>query len=164
MKRTRNYIIVVAAMLAILSGSSAVAKSAWQTIEFDYPMGPEYVSCLGEPLYVHTWVTMRYREFETPSGNYHYIEYWNWEDEWIGEETGRAWLGEGKSPGSFHAANGEVGQWTSSGMARPIIGDGPKLRYNQRFKYAVNANGDLRVFYEPPESLNDTIRCLGRKE
>jgi hypothetical protein len=162
MKLTRNEVVLVAALFAILAGSSAMAKSNWQTMEFDYPLGPEYIDCLGEELSVYTWATIKYREFETQSGTYHYIEHWTWEDEWIGQETGRVWFGEGKSPGSFHAAKGEVGQWASSGMARPIVGEGPNIRYNQRFKYTFNANGDLRVFFEPPESLNDTIRCVGK--
>jgi hypothetical protein len=164
MKLFRNYVVLAAALLITVIGSSAMAKSMWQIIEFDNPIEPGYVSCLGEEVGGYIWVTIRSREFETPSGNFHYIEYWTWEAEWLGETTGRVWLGDGKSPGAFNAAKGEVGQWTSRELARPIAGDGPRFRYNVRFKYAVNANGDLRVFYEPPEALNDWIRCLGPKD
>ena len=164
MKLTRDYVVLAAALFATLLGSSAMAKSMWQTMQFDFSYPPEYVSCLGEEMSSHVWATVRYREFETPKGNSHYIEYWTWEQDWMGETTGRAWLGEGASPGSFHAARGEVGQWTSRELARPVIGDGPKFRYNLRFKYTVNANGDLTVFYTYPEALDDQIRCLGPKD
>ena len=162
MKLTRNAVVLVAALFATLFGSSAMAESMWQTMEDDWAMEPEYIDCLGEVVSGHTWVTIKYREFETKKGSYHYIEHWTWVDEWIGEETGRVWLGEGFSPGSFHTAKGDVGQWTSHGVALPVVGDGPMFRYNARFKYAVNANGDLRVLYTPGD-WSDVIRCLGPK-
>jgi len=161
MNLTKKLVVLMVAVFVTLLGASVAAKSPWQTTEFDFLHGPEYVSCLGEEVTVHNWITIRFREFETLSGNYHYIEYWTWDAEWIGQDTGRVWLGNGKSPGTIHAAKGEVGQWTSRELARPIIGDGPKFRYNQRFKYTVNANGDLKVFYEAPAPLDDLVHCLG---
>ena len=157
-------LVVAASVLAIFFGYSAVAKSPFQVIEFEFPLAPEWVSCLGEPVSGYVWVTLKSREFETPSGNYHYIEYWIFDAEWIGQDTSRVWLGKGQSPGTVHTAKGEVGQWTSRELARPVVGDGPKFRYNMRFKYTVNANGDLKVFYEPPVPLDDWIRCLGPKD
>ena len=164
MKMTRISVVILAAAFVVLLGSTAVAKSMWQTDSFDEPVDIGYVGCLGEELAGHVWFTIRYREFETPTGNSHYIEYWTWDAELIGQATGRVWLSKGKSPGSFHAAKGEVGQWTSNELAIPVVGEGPRLRYNQRFKYTVNANGELKVFFTPPESLSDWFRCLGPKD
>ena len=138
-----------------------MAKSQWQIDEFDFINPAEYVSCLDEHVSQHVWVTTRYREFETPSGTSHYIEHWTWDAEWIGQLTGNVWIGYGRSPGSFHAGKGEVGQWTTRELAIPVVGDGPKFRYNQRFKYTFNANGDLKVLHEPPLALDDWVRCVG---
>ena len=165
MHLNKKVAVLAAAAFATLLGSSAVAKSQWQIIELDYGYPPEYVSCLGEHVSSYYWVTLRYREFETPSGNSHYIEYWTWESEYVGQVTGRVWLGKGQSPGTSHVAKGEVSQWTSRELARPVVGDGPKFRYNLRFKVTVNANGELKVFYEEPSfALDDTVRCLGSND
>jgi hypothetical protein len=163
MKLTKRPVVLMATVVATLLGSSALADSLWQIDEFDYAGGPEYVSCLGEEVSWYTWGTIRFREFETPSHNSHYIEHWTWDVIWMGEDTGRVWFAEGQSPGSFHAAKGEVGQWTSQEMAWPAEGDGPMFRYNQRFKYTFDANGELRVFFEPPADISDWIKCLGPK-
>ena len=164
MKMTKILAVIIAAAFATLFGFSAVANGMWQIDEFDEPVDIGYVSCLGEELAGHVWFTIKYREFETPSGNSHYIEYWAWDSELVGQATGRVWLGKGKSPGSFQAAKGEVGQWTSNELAIPVVGKGPRLRYNQRFKYTVNANSELKVFFEPPADLSDWFRCIGPKE
>ena len=161
MNLTKKVAILAAAMFATLLGSSAVAKSQWQIYEFDFVNPAEYASCLGEHVSQHGTFTIRYREFETPSGTSHYIEYWTWEAEWIGQLTGNVWIGYGRSPGSFHVGKGEVGQWTTRELAIPVVGDGPKFRYNQRFKVTVNANGELKVLVEPPLALEDWVRCLG---
>ena len=164
MKITKKFIVMLAASLPILSGSSAVAKSMWQTIEFDEPSGITYVGCLGEEVSSYVWYSIRYREFETPSGTSHYVAYWRWDAEMVGLATGRVWLSEGRSPESVHAAQGEVGQWTSNELAIPVVGDGPRLRYNMRLKYTFNANGELKVLALPPDDLNDWFRCLGPKD
>ena len=164
MKMAKISVVILAAAFVALLGSSAVAKSMWQTVEFDEPVDIGYVGCLGEELAGHVWFNVRYREFETASGNFHYIEYWTWDSELVGQATGRVWLGKGKSPGSFQTVKGEVGQWTSKELAIPVVGEGPRLRYNQIFKYTVNANGDLKVFSAPPENLSDWFRCLGEKD
>ena len=164
MQMTKISAAIFAASIASLVGLSALANGMWQTDEFDESFDIGYVSCLGEELVGHVWFSIRYREFETPNGNSHYIEYWTWDSELVGQATGRVWLGKGKSPGSFQAAKGEVGQFTSNELAIPVVGKGPRLRYNQRFKYTVNANGELKVFSEPPEDLSDWFRCLGQKD
>lgn len=164
MKLTKKLVVLVAAMFATLLASSAVAKSPWQILEEEWEFEAGYADCLSEVVSVHYWVTIRFREFETPSGNIHYIEYLTWEGEWVGQSTGRVWLEKGQSPGSSQVAKGEVGQWTSRGLAEPVVGDGPKFRYNQRYKYTVNANGELKVSFEPPEVFADWIRCLGPKD
>jgi len=162
MNLTKKFAISIFAVIATFLGLSAAAMSPFQTEEFDVIQPPEYVSCLGEHVSSRAWVTIRFREFETPSGTAHYIEHWTWEIEYIGQVTGRIWFGHARSPGSFHAGKGEVGQWTSREMAVPVVGDGPKFRYNLRFKYTFNANGELKVFYqEPTHTLDDWIRCLG---
>ena len=164
MKLIKNAVVLLAASFAAMLGSSAAATSMWQTLEFDEPSPITYVGCLGEEVSGHVWYSIRYREFDTPSGNSHYIEYWTWDAEMIGLATGRVWLSKGKSPGSFHAAKGEAGQWTSSELAIPVVGDGPRLRYNMRFKYTFNANGELKVLALPPDDVNDWFRCLGPKD
>jgi hypothetical protein len=163
MKLTKSSVVLVATAVAALVWSNAPADSSWQVAEFDYVAGPVHVSCLGEEMSWYTWGVIRFREFETQSRNSHYIEHWTWDSIWIGEDTGRVWFAEGQSPGSFHSAKGEVGQWTGHERARPAEGDGPMFRYNQRFKYTVDANGELRVFLEPPEDIDDLIKCLGPK-
>lgn len=172
MNLTKNFVVLMIAVFAILLGSFALAKNPFQTEEFeiiipdpDDPGDPGtgmYISCLDEYVGIHVFVTIRFREFDTPSGNNHYIEYWKSEAEWTGlGGTNRTWFSHGHSPGAFHVGPGDIGQWTSHEMAKPVAGDGPKFRYNQRFKYTFNANGDLKVLWEPPEDLADWIRCLG---
>jgi len=164
MKATRIAVVILAAAFATLLGSFAVAKSMWQTVEFEEFLDIGYVGCLGEDLTSHYWITIRYREFQTPSGTSHYIDHWTWDGELVGQATGRVWLSTGGSAGSIQAAAGEVSQWTSNEVAIPVVGEGPRLRYNQRFKYTVNANGELKVFAAPPDSLSDWFRCLGPKD
>lgn len=161
MIRTRNIAVLGVAVFGAVLGTSAMANSMWQIIEFDEPMELGYISCLGEELNGHVWYTIKLREFETPSGNSHLIYYWTWESEWIGQSTSRVWISSAKSPGAEHASKGEVGQWTSHELALPVVGDGPRFRYNMRAKYTVNANGELKVFVVPPESFDDWLRCLG---
>ena len=164
MKMTKISAAILAAAIATILGSSAIAKGMWQTVEFDEPFDIGYVSCLGEELSGHVWFSIRYREFETPSGNSHYIDSWTWNSELVGQATGRVWLGKGGSPDSIQAAKGEVNQYTSHEIAFPVVGKGPRLRFNQRFKYTVNANSELKVLFEPPENLSDWFRCLGQKD
>ena len=127
MNLTKKTAILAAAVFATLLGSSAVANSQWQIDEFDFVNPAEYVSCLGEHVSAHVWVTIRYREFETPSGTSHYIEYYTWDAEWIGQLTGNVWISYGRSPGSFHGGKGEVGQWNSRELAIPVVGGWPQV-------------------------------------
>lgn len=163
MKLTKIPIIFMTTVVSTFVGSNALADSLWQVAEFNYAAGPVHVTCLGEEMSWYTWGTIRFREFETQSRNTHYIEHWTWDSIWMGEDTGRVWFAEGQSPGSFHSTKGEVGQWTGQERAWPAEGDGPMFRYNQRFKYTLDANGELRVLSEPPADINDLIRCLGPK-
>jgi hypothetical protein len=151
-------------VFATLLGSSslAVAKSGWQIDEFSDSWS-EYVSCLGEFVTEDFSFTVKFREFETPSGTYHYVESWSWIGTWVGHDTGRVWIEQGHSPGAFVVAKGEVGQYTGHAKVIPVEGDGPELRYNRIFKYTINANGDMTVFLEsPPPGIQ--ARCLGPKE
>ena len=162
MKLTKKLVVLLATVVASIFGSTTMADSLWQTIEFE-DGGTFYIDCLGENIIAQNWITVEYREFSSPSGNYHYIEHWTWEGVWTGEDTERVWLAEGLSPGSFQVMKGEVGQWTSRVRIIPYEGDGPRLMLKSRFKYAVDANGNLRVSYEPPNVVNDVVRCLGPK-
>lgn len=156
MKMTKKLVAMLATVVASIFGSTIMAANPWQTYEFedDYTF---YIDCLGENIIAHEWVTVEYRGFDSPSGNSHYIDHWTFEAEWIGEDTERVWLIEGKSPGSFQVMKGEVGQWTSRVKAIPFEGDGPMLMLKNRYKYTVDANGNLRVSY-----ISDPdIRCLG---
>jgi hypothetical protein len=156
--------LISTAVFAILLGSSslAVAKSGWEIYEFTDSWS-EYVNCLGEYVDEDFTFTVKFREFETPSGTYHYVESWSWIGTWVGETTGRVWLEEGFSPGAFIVAKGEVGQYTGHAKIIPVEGDGPKLLYNRIFKYTINANGDMTVFLESP-APGIEARCLGPKE
>lgn len=159
MKLTKKHVTLVSAMIASLLGSSAMADSNWQTYEFE-DGGTFYVDCLGENITAQNWITVVSREFTSPSanGNYHYIEQWTWDAEWTGDDSGNVWLGEGLSPGSFQVMKGEVGQWTSRVRLIPFEGDGPRIMVKSRFKYTVDANGNLRVSYVP---IQADVRCLG---
>ena len=156
---------VWAAVFATLLGSSslAVAKSGWQTEELYFGTWTEYVNCLEETVELDLSFTIKYREFETPSGTYHYVESWSWVGTLVGLDSERVWIEEGFSPGAIVVAKAEVGQWTAHGVAKPVVGDGPRLRYSRRFKYTINANGDLKVEYESP-AFGSQARCLGPKE
>ena len=169
MNLTKKLVVLIVAVFVTLLGSSAAAKSPFQVIYDHWQVGPEYISCLDENVIVDVNATIRFREFETPSGNYHLIEYWTYENYIFGLDTGRVWLDNGRNPGTTLVRDWVVlrgvYQSTSHGLARPIpipeIEDGPKFRYNQRWKITYNENGDLKVLYEPPESLDDWFRCLG---
>jgi len=153
--------ILTAAMFATLIGPLVFAKTPFQTVEFSFSDEGIYIGCLGESVDVHTSVTVRYREFETPSGNYHYVDDWRFDSEWVGVLTGWTWLSKGHSTGVINDGSAYVEQWTGHEMAFPVTGDGPKFRYNQLFKLTVNAKGELKVLKLPPEDINDLIRCLG---
>jgi hypothetical protein len=170
MNLTKKLVVLMVAVFVTFLGSSVAAKNPFQvTYDEVFIDPPVYISCLDEPVSAHVLITIRYREFETPSGNYHRISYWTWDSVWTGEWTGRVWHGKGQSPDSMLVRDWDVlrgvMQWTSRELARPVpvedIEDGPKFRYNQRFKITYNENGDLKVLYEPPVSIADWIRCLG---
>ena len=106
------------------------------------------------------------RNIITPSGIYHKIEYFEWDEAWIAPTDGSTWVGHGISPG---ASNGVpetrgVRQWTSHIKLTPVEGtDGPSFMYNIRFKLTANANGEPKVFFLP-QSIDDwNIRCVGPK-
>ena len=119
MKSPKKCVVLVAAAFVALLGSSAVAKTPWQTFDIDFPIDLGYVDCLSEEVSGHFWATIRTREFETPSGNYHFTEPWTWETVWIGQATGRIWIGRGGSPGGVtNTGKGQVVQFTSHELAK----------------------------------------------
>lgn len=165
MSSSRRLVAVIAMMSTLLLGSPALAGNPFQTVEFPVVFEDAgYAECLGENLKASFQVTLKFRELETPSGNWLRVEHGWWEAEWEGLTTGRKWLDTGQSPGTFHTTKqGEITQWTSQGKAVPIDHDGPQFRYNQRLKYKIDENGEFVWFSEPPEIFADWIRCLGPK-
>ncbi len=139
------------------------------TIDDDDSNTNVYISCLNREVDVlWTNITITYRDFETPSGNYHYLERWEWDTVFTATDgSGDTWIGTGFSPGTYHAISegGEVTQFTSHDSVRPVgDNDSPSLKYSWVFKYTINANGEVTADFGPPEDMSDwNIRCVGPK-
>jgi len=131
---------------------------AYQNVEID---------CLDElvTIYRYNFVNSQ-RSVITPSGIFHIIEYFEWDEAWYGQTYGNWWVGHGISPGAQNGVPGQRGvrQWIVHMKLTPVEGnDGPSFMYNYRFKLTANANGEQKVFYLP-QSIDDwNIRCVGPK-
>lgn len=164
------------AVFAVLlgSGSLAMAKNPnnFSVIELEDNADNTmvYISCLETYVDVlWTNITITYRDFETPSGNYHYIERWDWDTVFTDTVTGDEWVGHGFSPGTDHAIVGkdEVIKYTQHETVRPVgDNDGPTLKYVLNIEYNIDEDGNWTLVMGPPDP-NDMstwpIRCVGPK-
>lgn len=167
MNLNKRLVVLMTAVFAACIGFSAVAKSPFIVDEWNDAEEDIYVSCLGEFVDGEFSVVYKYREFETPSGVYHYVEHFSWYSVYTGQSTGRIWVGKGVSPGAFHVGpdgTPDIGQFTNNEVAKLVVGKGPKIRNNARLKVTVNANGELKVLVLPPEDFSDWLSCVGKKD
>jgi hypothetical protein len=153
---------IILSAIALASGASA--KNGVETYKLDLGFSDFYVACLAEMISGEIEVSGRYHEFDTPSGKYHLVDHWNYLVTLTGQTSGRVWFARGVSPFVLNIGPGETFQYGEAFVARPVSGDGPKLRLNYRFKATVNANGELVVLNDgtdgvPPE---DIYECLGK--
>ena len=165
MNLNKRLVVLMTAVFATFIGSLAVSESPFTVEEWNYVEEDVYVSCLGEFVDGEFWVTYKYREFETPSGVTHYVEHFSWYSEYTGQDTGRIWVGKGVSPGAFHTGPEgvpDIGQFTNHEVAKLVVGKGPKIRNYARLKFTVNANGELKVYVEPPVDFSDWLSCVGK--
>ena len=154
----RRFLLLAAACALVLSVSPASSKNGIEKYESEVNFTDFYVACLGEMLSGDVSIVGKYHEFETPSGKYHLVDNWQYTWELTGQTTGRVWFARGASPFVINAGPGETFQYGESFVAKPVSGDGPKLRFHYRFKVTVNANGELVVFNDgldgvPPENF-----------
>jgi len=165
MKMTKKIGTISAIGVVALVAGSAWGNNGVQNYTYDDVVGPPgiYVDCLGENITLVVHVTGSYHEFETPSGTYHLLDNWKIRWEVTGLITGRTWVGKGVSPFQWNAGPGETNQWVSRITVKPLTGDGPVFKFENKFKITVNANGELvvdRPFYEDPENV---YRCVGKQ-
>ena len=164
-----NNIKKIGAACAMGAAVIVVATMAWanngvQRYEFDDALEApgDYVPCLGENITFTVHVTGTYREFVTESGTYHLLDNWKMAHEFTGVLTGRTWVGKGVSPFSANIGPGQAAQWVAKITAKPLTGDGPMFKFENKFKVTVNANGDL-VVDRPFETVAGEIyRCIGK--
>ena len=160
---SRKLVALAASVSVTLFTSAAAANNGIQK----YPLniqGQHYVECLGEDVAFDINVIGSYHEFETKSGKYHLVDHWQYTWELTGDQTERTWFAHGASPFSLNVGPGETFQWGENFVARPVTGDGPKLRLHFRFKVTVNANGELVVLIDDVDGGEhlDFIQCIGK--
>ena len=160
----RRFLLLAAACALVLSISPASSKNGIDKYEWEINFTDFYVACLGEMLSGDVSIVGKYHEFETPSGKYHLVD--NWQYTWVltGQTTGRVWFARGASPFVLNVGPGETFQYGESFVARPVSGDGPKLRFHYRFKVTVNANGELVVLNDGLDGVpsEDWYECFGK--
>jgi hypothetical protein len=166
MIHSRKLVALAASVSATLFISAAAANNGIQKYEMN-AHNQNYVACLGEDVAFDINITGSYHEFETPSGKYHLVDHWQYTWEFTGVLTGRTWFAQGASPVTWNVGPGETYQMGENLVARPVTGDGPKLRLHYRFKTTVNANGELVVLIDDVDLLNggnhlDFIQCIGK--
>ncbi len=154
--------LIAIAVLSFTSNLAIVPPSVAQT-----PAYPNVeIDCLGETvdIYRYNFETSE-RLFFTPSGISHLIDYVEWDETWVAQDF-RMWFGHGISPGANNGILGERGvrQFTGHMKLFPVEGnDGPSFQYNLRLKLTANANGEVKVFYQPQSTDDWNIRCVGPK-
>jgi hypothetical protein len=158
MSLPKRLVLLVSAIFATLLASFAVAKNPFQTMEAENSFSNVYIDCLGETVSGTSYITIKYREFETPSGNYVYVEHWTWTADYLGDTTGRIWFSNAVSPGTQNAGPAATGMYTSVEVAKPVGFKGPTVITHARWKYTVNANGELKVLFGPQFTGS---RCVG---
>ena len=160
----RALMAVASVMLAMTLYSGAYANNGVEKEEFTFTWSDYYVACLDELVTSHVMVTLKSREFDTPSGIYHKVE--NWQYTWVitGQSSGNVWIGHGAAPYTelWYGPGGTL-QFGENFVAIPVSGDGPKIREHYRFKATRNANGVRVVLIRdnlgvPPE---DWWECFG---
>ena len=160
----RRILIATTILFAIALHSGASANNGVGKFEWDQSFSDFYVACLGEMISGDLSIVGKYHEFATPSGKYHLVD--NWQYTWVltGQATGRVWLARGASPWVVNAGPGQTSQYGESFVARPIGGDGPKLRFHYRFKATVNANDELVVLRDDLDGVlpEEFYECFGK--
>jgi hypothetical protein len=159
MIHSKKVLAAAVGCLAMLNGSSAISGNGMQFDEFE-ASGELYVDCLGEVIAFEERIETATLEFETPSGNYHYIDQWKFYLTATGMTTGRMWFGVLPSPSQFHSGPVTVGQYAIRGVIKGIGKGTPNFAYSGSYKLTVNANGELVV---EKDSGGFSARCLGKK-
>jgi hypothetical protein len=164
MTLNRRLIAGAAILCAMALHSGASANNGTATYETGFSFNDFYVACLGEMLSGEVSIDGRYHEFDTPSGKYHLIDKWKYTFVLTGLTSGYKWFGSGVSPFVQNIGPGEAFQFQDNWLAKPVVGDGPKIRVHIRFKVTVNANGELVVVIDDAAEVpqEDWYRCLGK--
>ena len=160
----RKLIAAAAILSAIALHSGASANNGIGKYEWNKGFSNRYVACLGETISAELDIVTKYHAFETPSGKYHVVD--NWQYTWVitGQTTKRMWFARGASPFVLNIGPGQTMQYGENFVAKPISGDGPKLRFHYRFKVTVNASGDLVVLNDDLDGVleEDLYECFGK--
>lgn len=135
---------------------------------FDWPEEGWYIPCLNDTLNGTVYYTVLSHYFETPSGNYHYIESFYGVGYIYSKTTGNTWTQRFKFPinGNVILGKGETSRYKGSLVYVPDEGDGRVWFTEQSYILVVNANGELKVERESPppgsEFVADYTRCAGK--
>jgi hypothetical protein len=157
MNLLKRVVVSIMAVSTILIWSNASAGNPFETEEFE-DSGFFYIDCLNEWVTLDHRGSLRWREFETPSGNFHFLETASWEGEWFGNSSSQTWYTRGVYHVGEHMGPNEIIEWTVNMIAKPVSGDGPKLKMYTVFKFIVDANGEIRA--EIGTEWNQ-VRCFG---
>ena len=161
--RKSKYLTVLA--LGLLLGPMALSAFAGDSRGIEFTEVKDswkpYVPCLNEEVFDSFVFRLAYHEFETPSGNVHIVGIWKVTSYWTGVNSGWEWIGRGNSPGAenYKLDKGEVVQFVSNYLYKPLSSGAPRVKVQFRLKLTVNANGELVV-----DRFDESFRCLGSNE
>lgn len=155
-------LLAITAMTLAAGISSAGEPRGIQVYTFENVLPELYIDCLGESIERTVSGESRFHMFETAMGSVHVIDNWMFTVYAVGVTTGRIWVGHGKSP---YQSNGKlyergVEQFVSRIRFQPLDEDSPMWMWENQFKIAINANGDLVAYHAEDDPSYEGTRCL----
>ena len=164
-KALEKVLLAITAMTFAAGISWAGEPRGIQVYTFENVLPDLYIDCLGEEIERTVSGETRFHMFETAKGSVHVIDNWMFTVYAVGDTTGRIWVGHGKSP---YQSNGKlyergVEQFVARIRFQPLDEDSPMWMWENQFKIAINANGDLVAYHAEDDPSYEGTRCLPNK-
>ena len=142
--------------------SNGIQHTDW---EFQLFGGPLYIPCVGESVTGTVHVTTRSHSFDTPSGNFHWVESFYGTVSMYSVDSDNTWIGHFAIPQNQNVKikQGETFKLVGRENYVPDEGNGRHFFLKYTWIFTVNANGELNVVRELPDPfLFDAVRCVGK--